>query len=307
MSITMHALTNEQDVQRIIDFRRACTTAENANDYPTVSDLPEILAPASRYAYRVQLWDDIDGALLAFGIVDTAFCNLYFYVQPEKQGSSLESAIITWALVQMRMIGQQQNKQVTLDISCWGNDTRKMALFEQHGFMRQEEQTLRMQRSLTEPAPTPQLPTGFIVRQLQGEQDIEEYVTLHREAFGTSHMTIEHRLAIMHNPNYRPELDVVAVAPDSTFAAFCVCNINREVNEQSGQKEGEIGIIGTRPMYRNMGLGRAMLLEGLQRLKVCGISTAVLGTTSSNINAIRLYEFVGFRVISRVLWYTKSV
>ena len=307
MSITMRPLTNEQDIQRIIELRHFCITPENVNNYPEVSDLHEMLAPAKQDTYQVQLWDDIDGTLLAFGILDTAFCNLYFYVHPEKQGSSIESAIVAWALEQMRVIGQQQNKHVTLDVSCRENDTRKMALLEQHGFMRQEEQTLRMQRSLHNPVPAPQLPEGFIVRQLQGEQEVEEYVSLHREAFGTAHMTVEHRLAIMSNPDYRPELDVVTVSPDGTFAAFCVCNINAEANAQSSQQEGEIGIIGTLPVYRNMGLGRAMLLEGLQRLKACGMSIAWLGTSSSNENAIRLYESVSFRVAMRIYWYSRKI
>jgi len=303
----MHPLTNEQDILRIFDLRRACTTPENVPDYPTVSDLREVLAPATRDKYLVQLWESTDNMVLAFGIVDTAFCNLYWYAHPEQDGNTLESDIISWASEQIRTIGEQQNRQVALDVSCRENDSLRRALLEQQGFIRQKEQTLRMQRSLAELVPVPQLPEGFTVHQLSEKQDIKAYVALHREAFGTSHMTVEHRLAIMSNPDYRPELDVVAVAPDGTLAAFCVCNINTETNAQSRQQEGEIGIIGTRPAYRNMGLGQIMLLEGLQRLKACGMSTAWLGTSSSNASAIRLYESIGFRVATRILWYSKMI
>ena len=307
MSITAHQLTSEGDIQRIFDLRRACTTAENMNDYPTVFDLRGLLTPAKLNTHvHVQLWENANGTLIAFGILDVAFRNLYFYVHPEEQGSTLESDIIAWALQEMQTIGQQQNKQVTLDASCRENDVQRITLLQQHGFVCQEEQTLQMRRSLAEPVPVPRLPEGFIVRPLQGKQEIEEYVALHRDAFGTANMTVVQRLAIMNNPDYRPELDMVAVAPDGKFAAFCVCNINREVNEQSGHNEGEIGLIGTRPAYRHMGLGRAMLLEGLQSLKSCGISIATLGTTSSNANAIRLYKSVGFEVATRVYWYAKS-
>ncbi len=307
MSITAHQLTNGSDIQRIFDLRRACTTAENMNDYPTVSDLQELLAPSRLNTdVHVQLWEGTNEMLIAFGILHVSFCNLYFYVHPKEQ-DAIESAIISWALHEMRTIGQQQQKPVTLDVSCRENDLQRLTLLEQHDFVRQEEQTLHMRRSLAEPVPIPQPPEGFIVRRYRGSSEVEEYVALHREAFGTANMTVEQRLTIMDNPDYRPELDIVAVAPDGKFAAFCVCNINREVNEQSGHNEGEIGIIGTRPAYRNMGLGRTMLLEGLQRLKACGISTATLGTSSSNANAIRLYESVGFKVANRILWYTKAV
>lgn len=307
MSTTMRSFSNERDIQRIFDLRRACTTTENINDYPTVFDLRELLVPARiDTSVLVQLWEDADGTLIAFGIVHIAFCNLYFYVHPKGQGSSIESDIILWALHEMWMIGQQQNKPMTLDVSCRENDLQRMTLLEQHGFVQQEEQTLQMRRPLAELVTVPQLPEGFIVRPLQGKQEIEEYVALHRDAFGTTKMTVEQRLTIINNPDYRPELDIVAVAPDGTFAAFCVCTINREVNERSGHNEGEIGLIGTRPAYRNMGLGRAMLLKGLQRLKACGISTATLGTTSSNANAIRLYETIGFEVATRLYWYSKK-
>ncbi len=307
MNISMRPLTDERDIQRIFELRRISATPENVNDYPTVSDLHEMLVPAKQDTYRVQLWDSTDGMLLAFGIVDTAFCNLYFYVHPAELGSTVESSIIAWALEQMRTIGLQQNKQMTLDTYCQENDMRKMTLLEQQGFTRQEEQTLRMKRSLTEPVPTPQHPEGFMVRQLQREREVEEYVALHRDAFGTAHMTVEHCLAMMSNPDYRPELDVVAVAPDGPLASFCVCTINREVNAQSGQNEGEISLIGTRPAYRNMGLGQVMLLEGLQRLKDSGMSIAWLGTSSSNTSAIRLYEAAGFRVTTRSCWYSRKI
>jgi mycothiol synthase len=307
MSITAHQLTNGRDLQRIFDLRRACTTAENLNDYPTVSDLRELLTPARLNTnVHVQLWEDANGMLIACGILHVAFCNLYFYVHAKEQGA-IESTIIAWALHEMRMIGSPQNKPVTLDVSCREDDWRRLTLLERHDFVRQEEQTLHMRRSLAGPVPVPQPPEGFIVRPLQGKQEVEEYVALHRDAFGTANMTVEQRLTIMDNPDYRPELDMVVVAPDGKFAAFCVCTINREVNEQSGHNEGEIGLVGTRPAYRNMGLGRTMLLEALQRLKACGVSSATLGTTSSNANAIRLYESVGFEVTTRILWYTKAV
>ena len=307
MSITAHQLTNERDIQRIFDLRCACTTAENIKDYPTVSDLRELLTLSRLNTdIHVQLWDDANRILVAFGILHVAFCNLYFYVHPKEQGA-MESNIISWALHEIRTIGQQQNKPLTLDVSCRENDLQRLTLLEQHYFVRQEEQTLHMKRPLADPVPVPQPPEGFLVRLLQGKPEVDEYVALHREAFGTANMTVEQRLTIMDNPDYRPELDIVAVAPDGKFAAFCVCTINREVNERSGHNEGEIGIIGTRPTYRNMGLGRTMLLEGLQRLKTCGICTATLGTTSSNVNAIRLYKSIGFEVANRILWYTKAV
>ena len=296
---------NAADIQRVIDLRRAFTTDENVNDYPTASDLRELLDPAAvGTTVHVQLWEDASGKSEAFAIAHIPFCNLYFFIHPEGQEGGIEADIITWAMQHMRESGQ-----TALDAPCRENDVQRMKVLEQHGFQRQTEQTLHMKRSLSEPVTQPRFPDGFVLRPVQGEQDLEAYVQMHREAFGTSpsHMTVEHRLAIMRNPDYRRELDIVAVAPDGRFAAFCICNINREANKRSGQQEGEVGIIGTRPTFRHMGLGQAMLLAGLHSLQACDISVATLGTTSSNLNAIRLYESVGFSIDMRIYWYSKML
>lgn len=298
-----YPLVNAADIQRVFDLRRACTTDENADDYPTVSDLRELLDPtAVGTTVYVQLWEDAGGTPAAFAIAHIPFCNLYFFVLLEAQEDDLVDNIIVWAEQKMRESGQ-----MTLDTACRANDARRMKLLEQHGFERQTEQTLHMTRSLSEPIQQPRFPDGFIVRSVQGEQDLEAYVQMHREAFGTEHMTVEHRLAIMHNPDYLRELDIVAVAPDGRFAAFCYSTINHEANVRNGQRVAEVGIIGTRPAFRHLGLGKVMLLAALQRLRDLGISIATLGTSSSNPKAIRLYESVGFTIDTRIYWYSKML
>lgn len=47
-------------------------------------------------------------------------------------------------------------------------------------------------------------------------------VAVHRNAFAPSRMTVEKYRRIMNAPTYRPDLDLVVVAPDGTFAAFCI-------------------------------------------------------------------------------------
>jgi hypothetical protein len=47
----------------------------------------------------------------------------------------------------------------------------------------------------------------------------------HRAAFGTEYLTVEERLATMREPEYDPELDLLAVAPDGRLAAYCMCFI----------------------------------------------------------------------------------
>ena len=60
------------------------------------------------------------------------------------------------------------------------------------------------------------LPPGFTIRPAGGAAEAEAWVVLHRAAFGTERMELEERLAMLAEPEYDPQLDLVAVAPDGS-------------------------------------------------------------------------------------------
>jgi ribosomal protein S18 acetylase RimI-like enzyme len=62
----------------------------------------------------------------------------------------------------------------------------------------------------------------------------------------------------------------------------------------SGQRNGWIDYIGTRPDHLGQGLGRAVLLASLDQLHAWGAHTARLLTISTNMPAIALYRSTGF-------------
>lgn len=304
MTITMRPYTAAADMQRIIDFRRACTTHENSNDYPTVVDLYESLNRASNNdSEYIGGWEDENGAIAAYAIVALKYCNLYFLLHPQIQDTDIELQVLEWGRDQLRVA----STCTVVDTPCRDTDLERVALLERHGFLCSDVQTLHMARSLAELIALAQFPAGFELRQVGGEYEVEAVVALHQDAFGTQHMTRVERLSIMRNPEYIPELDLLLVAPDGTFAAFCYCTIPKEANEQSGRNEGEIAIIGTRPAYKNRGFGRAMVLTGLQHLKEFGVETAMLGMSSENTRAQSVFASVGFRTSYKSLWYFKSV
>lgn len=300
--------TGADNLHQIIEFRRACTTPENINDYPAVSDVYGLCDPGAKESdVQAQLWMNELDEPVAVGIVQVSYGNLYFFIHPHANNDNIAPQIFAWASAFLGAINLHWGTSLTLDTASRSDDTERVRLLEQHDFVLQNEQTLRMARSLAEPIAEPQLPEGFVLRHVEGQHEVEKYVEMYRDAFGTQHMTVEHRLSVMRNPDYKSDLDLLAVAPDGTFAAFCISNIREESISSSGQKEGEIEIIGTRPAFCGMGLGKAMLLAGLQSLRAYGVETATLGTSSSNTNAVRLYESVGFRITKRILWFSRSV
>ena len=81
-----------------------------------------------------------------------------------------------------------------------------------------------------------------------------------------------------------------------------------QVADRSGEyTAGEIGVIGTRPSHRKLGLGRALLLTGMRLLQERGATSVFLETQQDNAAALRLFTSVGFRAVSAWQWMTKEI
>jgi ribosomal protein S18 acetylase RimI-like enzyme len=178
-----------------------------------------------------------------------------------------------------------------------------------------------MSCSLNQPISSPALPSGFTLRQFSSDGqcfqfplgDVKDWVQLFNESFidhwQHQDLTVETaRHWLFNNPHCKPELNLVAVAPDGIFAAFCVGYINWDENALNRCNEGWIKVLGTRRGFRRMGLGRAMLLAQMQQFKAAGVEVVKLGVDAENLtSATRLYQSVGFQPIKTWLSYAKKI
>ena len=253
------------------------------------------------------LWEDQRQQLAGFAYV-SSYQNLVDVFDPQQLTPALENELIAWAVSAVQRRNQEKNVTLTLDASTLETDLSRIEFLERHGFVRQAESSILMACPLVEPLPNAQLPPGFTIRPMGGEAELEAYVTLHRAAFGSGNMTVEYRRAIMSAPDYIPELDLVAVAPDGELAAFCVCQIFPDDSPRAGgNREGWTDPLGTHPDYRRRGLAKALVLTGMRLLKARGIDMVILGTSSENTAMQCTAQSIGFRNVSNTLWYCKSV
>ena len=234
--ITLRPYSGPTDLAVMQDLLQAFPNPSES--YPTAADLPEMLDPAaSENPSNTVIWEDASGELLGFAIV-SQYNNLRFHFRPGSLTSHIERQMMDWATacMNLRLSNQTDRQPLTLDACARDDDAAKVALLERHSFAPTDVQTLYMVRPLHEPFPEPRLPDGFVIRPLAGESEVAAYVAAHRAAYGTSYMTVEGRLAIMKQPSYLPELDLVATAPDGTLAAFCVCSIDERQSEEPRRK-----------------------------------------------------------------------
>jgi ribosomal protein S18 acetylase RimI-like enzyme len=293
------------DLDSMLEFLLAVRPIDRLRDYPTLQDVREALALGEVQA-KTRLWRDRRGRLAAWAYVD-GYSNLHFEINTAFEQPKLEAQIVDWGVACIHSQMLASGEMLTLDASCPEEDSWRRAFYERHGFVRQEVRSLHYVRSLAEPIPVPQLPPGFSVRHVSSEREAPALVALHRAAFGTQHMTVAERLAMMQGPEYDPPLDLVAVAPDGSLAAYCFCSYSPQESALSGRNEGYTDPLATHPKYQRKGLGRALLVVGMQKLKQRGAEWAALGTSSENLAMQRTAQAVGFRLQSSTVWFSKPV
>jgi len=302
---TLRAFSSEADLQAMIDVLVRARPADRIADYPSIVDLQEFLT-RPEVQVNTSLWHDAQGRLVGFALVDE-FNNLLFDVLPEATGQGLETQMIAWGVERIRQTRPLEGESPTLDAGCREDDVERLALLEQHGFVRQPVDTMQFVRPLDGPIPEPQVPPGFSIRHVEGEHEAEALVALHRAAFGTERLTVEGRLSWMQTPEYDPALDLVAIAPDGRLAAYCMCHISQEENARTGRNEGWTDPVATHPDFQRRGLARALLLTGLHLLKQRGVETAVMGTGGENVAMQDTARSVGFDVQWRKFWFAKPI
>jgi mycothiol synthase len=310
--------TGEADLQPITDLFNACEAVDHLEEGTSVSELrAELEAPEYDKERDISLWRGPDGQLQGFArlwkpeIVESVEGRLVFKVHPQVRQSDLGAQCIAWGEDRLREVAQAAGKPAILQVRVAEQDAEKIALLEQQGFSI-VRYYLTMARSLAEPIPEPVLPPGFSLRQTNGQTDAEAWVAMFNESFidhwNHHPLTVEQFEYGGTAPDYRADLDMIAIAPDGTFAAFCYSSIYPEENQRSGRNDGWIEVLGTRRGYRKIGLGRAMLRVGLQRLKAAGVESARLNVDAESLTgATRLYESEGFQPVATKISYVKHL
>jgi mycothiol synthase len=318
-TLQARSYAGDADLPAITALLNLCDAVDQLDDNYSEDDLRlEFASPEFDPARDLRLWEDAEGRLAGFGQIwipkesEKVDGGLYLRVHPEARGRQLEQEILDWGIARTRAAAQEQGKPA--QIRCWIREGYYIgAILEQEG-LALVRYFYKMARPLDQPLPEPELPEGFRVINATeaGESHVEEWVDMFNWSFidhwNHHPLTIENHRHWIASPKYRAERDLVAVAPDGTYAAFCFCWIDPDDNARNNRKEGWIDILGTRRGYRKIGLGKAMLLRGMHLLKNEGMDTAVLGVDAENPSgALRLYESVGFRNVRTSVTYSKDL
>ena len=226
---------------------------------------------------EVRLWHD-EGRLVGWGWV-TGGTELEFDVRPSHR--HLLDEILDWAQPEELVVRSDHEDAI--------------ARIEAHGLVHDPEAPwYRVNSRSLKQIDEPTVPDGYRLRTVE-EGDWSSRAAAHRSAFQPSRFSDDVYAFVRTTPAYRADLDCVVEAADGSIAAYTLAWFD-EVN-----RVGEFEPVGTHADHRRRGLGRAVGLYALGRLRDLGAKSALVACRGDAAYPIpcKLYESIGFREVSR--------
>jgi len=185
------------------------------------------------------------------------------------------------------------DNQMTLHVWAETNDHQFQKILNHRGYevspnILSEHQRMR---DLNEPIPQAPVAEGYTIKPMGDIDDHPARCCVSWRAFHPDEPDENFEDGWYHNvqkaPLYRRDLDLIAVAPEGEFAAFCTIWFDDYT------RTGLFEPVGAAPDHRRRGLSKAVLSEGLIRLKCLGADIAYVGSYSEPAHA--LYASAGFK------------
>lgn len=150
-------------------------------------------------------------------------------------------------------------------------------------------------------------PTPITTRPFEVGRDESDWLVVNNRAFAwhpdQSDRSAEDLAELEAQPWFRADGFLLHHDPDGHLDGFCWTKVH-------GQHEpplGEIYVIGVDPDRHGQGLGRALVLAGLDWLADQGLTTGMLYVESDNLPARQLYASLGFVEHQAHQWWRRSL
>lgn len=234
------------------------------------------------------LWETRDGKLAGLVHPDSAgFACLQ--LDPHYR-HLIEADMIQWAEDNLSAHDDEYGGR-HLHFFIYEYDLPRQMLLTERGYERMPYGgMIRRMRLGMRPLETPVIAEGYTLRGTRPDDPNEYQHTanvLNASFNRTFHQAADSAIFMTKSPSFRHDLNLVAEAPDGSFAAHVGVNYFPEIN---------IGLfepVCTHPDHRRKRLARSLMLEGLRRLELLGATDVYVGTGDAAA-ANHLYNNMGF-------------
>lgn len=243
---------------------------------------------------RIGLWED-EGEVVGIATFDCQLGTAFCLTLPEY--TYLKKEILLYAKDNLSKDGK-------FGVIIRDTDLEFQDIASELGFVATQEREFDSFFYLDKTSTAYNLPEGFHITTMKETFDLYQYRRVlwkgfNHELNGEGELKFseeeeQEAKEAMIRPNVDLNLKVAVVAPDGNFVSYC----GMWYDKDSGF--AVIEPVATDPDYRKMGLGKAAVLEGIQRVRELGANKALVGSQQ------QFYYSIGFRPFSTfTLWKVK--
>jgi GNAT superfamily N-acetyltransferase len=295
MTLIMRPYRNSDDYWRIRDFLRQVMLLNNRREFSwhvarmdywywfANPDLEKMSLEKSIF-----IWEDSDGRIAAV-LNPEGHGQAFLQISPLHSTTGLVEEMLSTAGKHLAHLDEKGMR--LLEIYIDSKDVLLTEILSQHGFQRVTrpgEQEFQHRCALTEPLPGRMTVDGYTLRAMRDGLELLERCYASGLGFHDDDIQVARENRdnpgwyhhIQSAPLYRRDLDLVAVAADGSVASFCTIWFDDVTRTAYFEP------VATVPAHRRHGLGKALLVDGLHRLKEMGCLVAFVSGYSERANAL---------------------
>ncbi len=295
MTLNMRPYKDSEDYWKIREFLRQVML---------LNDRREFSWPVARLDYwywfanphlekmvleeSIFIWEDSGGQLAAV-LNPEGHGQVFLQLSPIHRTAGLVDEMLT--IAEKHLANLEENGQRSLEVCIDSKDELLKEALGQHGYQRVTrvgEQEIQHRRNLAKSLPERMKVDVYTLRAMGDGLELLErcYASglgFHDDDIHVARTNRDNPVWYHHiqsAPLYRRDLDLVAVAADGSIASFCTIWFDDVTRTAYFEP------VATVASHRRRGLGKALLIEGLHRLKEMGCLVAFVGGYSERANAL---------------------
>jgi GNAT superfamily N-acetyltransferase len=207
----------------------------------------------------------------------------WLQVHPGLRTAELEEEMV--ALAEERLASTTAEGRQKLTVWASEHDDLRQEILTRRGYLKGKWPDHKHTRSLDVPILPAPAAKGYAVRSLGDEEELParswlSWLAFHPNEPDEDYEGWEWYRNIQRMPQYRRDLDIVAVAEDGELASFCTLWYDDVT------RSGYFEPVGTAPAHQRRGLGKAVMCEALRRLRRMGGTQATVGGFTTAANAL---------------------
>ena len=212
-------------------------------------------------------WENTDGKMIA-ALNHLGGSELRLHVHPHFRSAEMEDEMLAYAEGNFYAIAEDGRRYIYLPI--FEDDQPRQEIAQNRGYKKQPGWGHHYHRNLDSPIPSLPIPPGYVIRSMGGTEEYParswaSWRAFHHDEPNENYDGDYSWFANLQSaPLYRRDLDVVAAAPDGSIAAFCT------IFYDDYTRSAVTVVVGTAFEHWRRGLGKAVITEGLNRLKEMG-------------------------------------